>query len=151
MRKALTLALAGFLLASSLPGCILTPIHRERRQVTRWNWENVNFKEVKAIPASVFGVLFTPVAWVADAVIVNPIDSYKGAVVDVHYTNWSDEDETAQQSYVKSPARSDGSLVLGVFDFAWRANSPIQGPHNPDQWKHFWNEHIEVTEVGSAE
>src|SRR5210317_1486545 len=99
MRKVLTLFFAVCLVASSLPGCILTPLHPERRQVTRWDWELVNVEGVEDVPVTIFGVVALPVAWVVDSVIVNGIDSYKGSVLDTHGYNWEDEDEGVSQSY----------------------------------------------------
>jgi hypothetical protein len=149
MRKALSLMLVGALAVASLPGCILTPLHPERRQVTRWDWELVRMDDgIKDVPVMVFGAVLLPVAWVVDSFIVNPIDSYKGAMLDTHDIAWDDVDEGKSQAYVKSHGRTFGALILGPFDFMWRANSPVMaGPHNPDAWKFYWNTHVEVTEA----
>jgi hypothetical protein len=149
MRKALSFLMAAVLGAASLPGCLLTPLHPERRQVTRWDWELVRMDDgIKDVPVAVFGVVLLPVAWVVDAVIVNPIDAHKGAVLDVHGVAWDDMNEGESPAYVKSHGRSFGSLLLQPLDFAWRANSPVMaGPHCPEQWKAYWNKHVEVTEA----
>ena len=53
MRKVLTLFIAVCLVASSLPGCILTPIHPERRQVTNWDLELVKMEGVQDVPVTI--------------------------------------------------------------------------------------------------
>jgi hypothetical protein len=146
MRKALTIALALCLAASSLPGCIFSPIHPDRRQVSKWNFEHFSgINDVRDVPGTIFGAVMIPVAWVVDAVIVNPIDSYKGAFVDTHKHAWDDEAEGEQQAFVKSYPRSLGAFwLLGPIDFIVRANAPV-GPHDPAEWKEMWNKHVEVT------
>lgn len=146
MKKALAFAVAVCLAASSLPGCVFSPIHPERRQVSRWNWEHLSgVSDVRDVPVAIFGALGVPCAWLTDALIVNPIDSYKGAVVDVHGYAWDDQNEGEAQAYVKSGARSKGSFFLLMpLDFIVRANAPVP-PHDEAAWKAYWNEHVEVT------
>ena len=150
MRRAFSLAFAACLVASSLPGCLLTPIHSERRQVTKWDLELIRIGSIRDVPVTIFGCIGLPVCWVVDAVIVNPIDSYHGAVVATHKHDWNDDAEGQSQSYAKSYQRSFGSVLLLPLDFTWRANVPV-GPSDPAEWKAYWNEHVEVTSVASGE
>ncbi len=152
MRKTLSLVLSALLAASTLPGCVLTPFDKDRRQVSEWDWEMIKFSSIQDVPQSFFGCVCAVPAWLVDAVIVNSIDSYKGAVLDTHYTNWQDQKEGEAQSFVKAKPRTWGSLLLLPLDFAWRANSPVNaGPHDGKLWKEFWNEHAEVTTTTTAD
>ncbi len=144
MKNAWLLALAAGLVVSSVPGC-LSPIHSDRREVTMWNLEHFSeTKSVRDVPVVIFAAVSIPAAWCVDALIVNPIDSYKGATLDVHGYAWDDEMEGERQAYVKSGPRSWGSGLLWPVSFIVRANAWV-APHDAKAWKQYWNEHVEVT------
>jgi len=156
-----------------LPAC--TTIHEDRRTLTRWNWELITDTArgagtpstgcgvgdadgvanplINWILVEPFACIMLPGSWLVDTLIINPIDGWKKAELQVYNRRFGTDDfrggrESALQSWQVAPAVTPwivGNIIaLPEFFGHWIWNSTYwTDPVNNDSWNKYWSEHNE--------
>ena len=170
-RLAVVVALAGLWV---LPGC--TTIHPERRTLTNWNLELI--KEAASpgpqpvdsiydfdgvanpianwLLVEPLAVVMFPASWVTGTLILNPINGWQKAELQVHERRFGRDDERgAAESALKSgyamapwapPAPVGDALAFPEFVGHWLWNSIYPtGPVSKAGYNLYWDEHNEDT------
>ncbi len=155
-----------------LPAC--TTIHEDRRALTSWSWDYV-VETARGTPKSPcdagdldgvvnpvinwvlvepFAVLIMlPCSWVVDTVIVNPIDGWKKAELQVYNRRFGADDQRGStESGVRNLQYAPAVLPWFVGDIIalpeflghWIWNSTYwTDPVNTESWNKYWSEHNE--------
>ena len=149
-----------------------TTIHQDRRTLTNWNldmiretvhtrpkaacnasdWDGLTNPLINFIPAT-FGCLMLPVSIVTDTLIVNPINGWEKAELQVYNRRFGHEEtEGTSESGIRNAQVVPGVLpwivgdALAVPEFAahwlWNSTYPTD-PVNKESWNTYWNEHHE--------
>jgi hypothetical protein len=154
-----------------LPAC--TTIHEDRRVLTNWNWDLIT-DTARSTPKGacdasdldgivnplINWVLVEPIAcvmlpgsWLIDTLILNPIDGWKKAELQVYERRFGTDDQrgvsesalrNAQVAPALTPWFVGDILALPEFLGHWIWNSTYwTDPVNKESWNKFWNEHNE--------
>lgn len=154
-----------------LPAC--TVFHEDRRQLTTWNLELIR-DTVRAQPAgprdkndmdsaanplinwilvAPFQVVMLPFSIAGDALVVNPINGFEKAELQVYNRRFSHDDELGtSQAGLNNEQLAPGLLppllcdLIAVPEFLghWIWNSTYwTAPVSKDSWNRYWNDHHE--------
>ena len=173
MKKAILVAAVAASMA--LPSC--TVFHPERRQMTDWNveiikehavaicrapencddWNPLARTVVDWLTVQPLAIAMMPVSIAVDALILNPIQSWRCAEMDTHFDRHDKHPEHSNEQaahydfqavppYVP-PNPSSDILTLPRFlgRFLWSATSCCSAPCSEEDWAEYWNEHKETT------
>jgi hypothetical protein len=154
-----------------LPAC--TTIHEDRRTLTSWNWDlitetarggpnasgGINGLDgvvnplINWVLVEPFACLMLPGSWLLDTLVVNPIDGYKKAELQVYNRRFGTDDfrggvesgiRNAQVAPGITPWIVGDIIALPEFLGHWIWNSTYwTDPVNTESWNMFWNEHNE--------
>ncbi|MCE9638273.1 MAG: hypothetical protein K8T90_21440 [Planctomycetes bacterium] len=122
------------------------------------NAEGAGRRAIDAIFVKPIAFAMMPISWATDTLILNPIDGYKKAELEVHerrfcetesHPEWSDA-HAAHHAYgavpVATPWVISEALALPEFAARWVWNSVYPtSPVDQDAYNQYWREHNEVT------
>lgn len=161
------------LVAAPLMLAACTTMHEDRRTLTNWDldlikgvgkakpkqptdrndwdgWANPMINYVLVEPVA---ICMLPVAWLGDTLIVNPINGFEKAELQVYNRRFSQDDTMGvSESGVRNEQLAPGVApwivgdVLAWPEFAahwlWNSTYPT-APVCRDDWNRYWNEHHE--------
>ena len=154
-----------------LPAC--TTFHEDRRTLTNWNldlirdtarakpkqacdandWDGFGNPLINWVLVEPFAVAMLPISWVIDTAIVNPINGFEKAELQVYNRRFGTDDQMgASETSLRSAQVLPGLMppivgdLIAVPEFAghWLWNSLYwTDPVNKDSWNRYWNDHHE--------
>lgn len=154
-----------------LPAC--TTFHEDRRTLTNWNlelirdaasakpktpcdkddWDGLGNPVINWLLVEPVAIAMLPVSWLGDTLIVNPINGWEKAELQVYNRRFGHDDEMgASESALRNAQLAPGvtpwivgdALAVPEFLGHWLWNSTYwTDPVNKESWNQYWNEHHE--------
>jgi hypothetical protein len=154
-----------------LPAC--TTIHEDRRTLTEWNlnwiretagvkpkapcdnrdWDGTANPVINWVLVEPIACVMLPISWLGDTLIVNPINGWEKAELQVYNRRFGGDDSrgvsesgdrNAQLAPGVAPWIVGDALAVPEFLGHWLWNSTYPtDPVNKESWNKYWNEHNE--------
>ncbi len=154
-----------------LPAC--TTFHEDRRTLTDWNlnwiretagvkpkapcdardWDGAANPVINWVLVEPIACVMLPISWLGDTLIVNPINGWEKAELQVYNRRFGGDDsrgvsESGDRNAQWAPGVTPWIVgdVLAVPEFLghwiWNSTYPTD-PVNKESWNKYWNEHNE--------